>query len=493
MTHRALTVAAALVLAAYAVPAQDAPQLFYVVREQVQGQEAVTIYGADVHGANARKVRSLSSALDLSWSPNGRYLAFTQERGTDDAARAALFVVDCLSGETVTVTERQHRLLAFWWSDLSDRIFYASGDPESLAYDLYTHTLEPGGQPQALTTDALKALLSPPIVSADGRYAAFAAAGEENARQVAVADLAAPEPRIATAGLFVERHQWSLTGHRLAMVAKDSEEGTPRLYTVEPGSEPRRVSLEDQAVVGFQWQPEGEALAYMVAVRAVGGPEADGRPVAPGRVWLYTIENAAAQPQLVAGLSNVAQFEWSPTGAHYLLTDLARTVGGVEAASLRVGALAGALRAPVLVRSSMHAVRPSWSPDGKTIVYMRGDTVYSFSVETQQTSLLVNALTVRAKVWSPDSRHMAILTPYREGGVGVWQVDVAEKTGRPISNAFQGGGIDWSPDGSRVLVYILRSEEAGDVYLLDPAAEEFPDEEDAVARDVLSASWYPKS
>jgi dipeptidyl aminopeptidase/acylaminoacyl peptidase len=59
--------------------------------------------------------------------------------------------------------------------------------------------------------------------------------------------------------------------------------------------------------------------------------------------------------------------------------------------------------------------------------------------------------------WSPDGRTIALLR-YAEGGVELWAVDVAAGTAKaltpPAVNAVL-GGIDWAPDGRRILVSLV--------------------------------------
>lgn len=59
--------------------------------------------------------------------------------------------------------------------------------------------------------------------------------------------------------------------------------------------------------------------------------------------------------------------------------------------------------------------------------------------------------------WSPDGRAMALLR-YIEGGVELWAVDVATAAAKaltpPVVNAVL-GGIDWTPDGRRIVVMLV--------------------------------------
>ena len=75
----------------------------------------------------------------------------------------------------------------------------------------------------------------------------------------------------------------------------------------------------------------------------------------------------------------------------------------------------------------------------------------------------------------------------------MWTVDPAESTGRTLSHAFQSGGIDWSPDGSHLLLYIPEADGTMALYLLPRGVTEPPEPDDIlVENDVILATWHPK-
>ena len=103
--------------------------------------------------------------------------------------------------------------------------------------------------------------------------------------------------------------------------------------------------------------------------------------------------------------------------------------------------------------------------------------------------MVVDSLTVRDLTWSR-MPHLAVLTPYAEGGIVVWNVDVFGGTGRIISHAFRGAGmVDWSPQGDCLLLYMPRGADTGMLNLLNPTGT--PDDVVLVADDATTATWYP--
>jgi len=62
--------------------------------------------------------------------------------------------------------------------------------------------------------------------------------------------------------------------------------------------------------------------------------------------------------------------------------------------------------------------------------------------------------------WSPDGRTMALLR-YVDGGVELWAVDVATATAKALTAAAVNavlGGLEWAPDGRRILVPLVRED-----------------------------------
>lgn len=480
-----LRVAWALVvtaLAACAAFGQEQVRLFYATHE---GPD-ITLWGTDTSGAAPERLSSAFRSPNLmSWSPNGRYYTFVQLAG--EPRTLYLFAFDCVARQAMTLSGREG-VRGYWWSEDSSRVFYVTGEGSG-GLDLYGRELTPGSTPLRLN-GPFKAAAEPVVTSADGAYAAFSVVDPSNPRQVAISDLRTGEARSASQGLRVLSHMWCQSGARLAMLVEEPD-GSQALYVVEPAGTPRRVSAQGQWVRGFAPQPEGTLITYMTAVpgiATVATPEGS-QDVTYSRTQVHLVDTQGGEPVLVPGILDAARFIWSPGGKSFAISDLTRDPAGVIP-SIKVGAASELSRAPDFVRSSTGSGIFAWSPDASRLAFIRGDSLFAFDTVARQSRLVVNSLSVREMAWAPDSRRIAIITHYEGQRLVVWVVNADEGKARLVSHAFPGGGVDWSPDGAALLLYIPLSEQDGMLMLLNPRGQ--PDDAVKLAENVVTASWYPQ-
>jgi Tol biopolymer transport system component/C-terminal processing protease CtpA/Prc len=130
-----------------------------------------------------------------------------------------------------------------------------------------------------------------------------------------------------------------------------------------------------------------------------------------------------------------------------------------------------------LTRGVGNNYTPSFSPDGKTLAFIRdGRELRAVDLETKQERLLAKAylerppLTAdRALVWSPDSKWIAFLAKGERAFTNVNVVSVGGGDSKPISflaNAFS-GSVSWSPDGGYILFNTTQRTEDGRLARVD--------------------------
>lgn len=470
-----------------------ADPLHFATPGQAEGQ--VVLKASDSQAPKVDTLIALQQARAIDWSPNGRYFSFMQLEPLDDPnGLRRLFAYDCVERQPLNISLRGQDVAGYWWADDSSGIAYLvrTGDTESDAYDLYCHDLDPS-TPARKLNGSIPSAGAATVFSADGRYCAFPVADHEHPGQVAVADRASGEAWIATGSLRVRGHQWSLSGAKLALQTADEQTGLQSLHVADAAARTvLRISSEAESVEGFSWRPGSTDLAYLIAAQGtIGGLEEGAEPVRFKRILLKLASTETGETRRVSNVYNASQFVWNADGSYYAVSDLAvDPLSGAAQPSIKVGSFSGDMATPQLVANSSGSAIFAWSPDGKSVAFIMGQYLYRYDVGARKTAVVVDSLTVRDLTWSPDSRHIAVLTPYAEGGIVVWNVDVVEGKGRIISHAFRGAGmVDWSPSGQSILLYMPRGPETGLLNLLDPRGT--PDDTILVADDVMTATWYP--
>ncbi|MBD3176922.1 MAG: hypothetical protein GF320_17225 [Armatimonadia bacterium] len=492
---RKLTLALIPALFLALAPLAQGDQLFYAAPGQQEGQ--VTLHATDSATGEVTELIALMQAKAIGWSPNGRYFSFLQfDPPDDDTAPKRLFAYDCVNAQALNISARGHDVAGFWWADTSEAMVYLQPRPAGPegAFDVYVHDMTHGSEARRVNGD-LPAAGAAVVFSADGRYCAFAVADPGKPGQVAIADATAGEAWVASADLRVRGHQWSLAGTKLALHAGENDAERLTLHVADAESRSLTpISSESESVEGFSWRPGSTDMAYMIsAVGVIGGTEEGEEPLRFKRVLLKMASAVTGDTRRVSNVSNATRFNWAPDGSYYAVSDMAvDPLSGVAQPSIKVGSFDAPMRMPQLVQSSSGSTIFAWSPDSAALAFMLGELLYKYSPAEQKSSVVVDSLTVRDMVWSPDSRHVAIMTPYEGGGIVVWNVDTEAGVGRIISHAFRTAGmVDWSPTGSSMLLYMPTSADVGLLNLLDPHGD--PESIVQVAEDAITVTWYPKS
>lgn len=154
----------------------------------------------------------------------------------------------------------------------------------------------------------------------------------------------------------------------------------------------RRVTLDAGLEVDPALAPDGRTLAY------AEGPEGS------MRIFVRRLDGGRA----VAVSSGVAgdhrRPRWSPDGSRLLF----QAAGGIW----MVPALGGVPRSVVnaLPSPTARALYPEWSPDGKSIAWVRRDTVMLRAVGGGPTRTLGTLLEAHSLSWSPDGKWIAAVS-----------------------------------------------------------------------------------
>jgi len=119
----------------------DGTRIAYVVRvpliEGEQSEYLSHVWVVDADGARAVQfTRGERSASNPSFSPDGRWLAFTSSREarsdeSDDGPRTQVWAIALGGGEAFPLTEAESGVSSYAWSPSGDRIAYLMRDPET--------------------------------------------------------------------------------------------------------------------------------------------------------------------------------------------------------------------------------------------------------------------------------------------------------------------------------------------------------------------------
>lgn len=232
---------------------------------------------------------------------------------------------------------------------------------------------------------------------------------------------------------------WSPDGSLVAWVeiGTAAPPASSVLVTSRPDGTSRREVIVDTGTFFLQWDPTSSRLAYLGSFRGTVGmgvadPGADGGPVAK-----------------TLGVGQPFYLSWGPEGDRLLIHVGADTLGTLD--------LAGDLE-PIANRPGVfHA--PVWLEDGRFVYAVHDDDRQRLVVQGDgRPSELVRFRGAIEFVVSPDGRRIAYRVDAAEGFGTVSVVDVGSGRSRSVSD-LPASAFHWSPDGRHLL---LMTPEEGD-------------------------------
>lgn len=270
---------------------------------------------------------------------------------------------------------------------------------------------------------------------------------DQQARALGIDQLLAIRPAV-----LPEAPQWSPDGSVIAFVSAAG--GEPDLWAVSPGGGPPARLTAGMGEIPFlgarlpQWSPTGEHMAYISA--RSGTPE----------VWLWTGRGPDARLTRLGAA--IEAMRWAPDGRSIVLSG--NSCGRYDI--YRVAVPSGeAIR---LTDDPRYEVYPTFTPDGRHIVYVRLNEAW-----TDHEVILMDAdgrnprvvlrdtdmfdyhfgRTFGTPLVSPDGRHLLVRSQ-RSGWFNLYVVPLAGGELRPLAPAeADQSEAAWSPDG-RVVAYV---------------------------------------
>jgi len=361
-----------------------------------------------------------------------------------------------------------------------------------------------------LTVEALWAIrrLASPTLSPDGAHAcaavtSFDMEGNDSSTELwlfatGVAGKAASKARRLTSGDKDSDPKWSPDGRRIAFTAKRKDDDEPQIYLIAPdGGEAKRLTSQANGCAALKWFPDGRRIAFLSwvwpdlatdakqakrkkerkddKVKACVTERAEFRHwdhwLTDGRephVFVCDVATGRCR-DLLAG-TGLALPPWDPDAGDYdiapdgrqlaLTVDLAPEPRMMNQCDIVTVDLATGRKRVLTARTGTSDAHPSYSPDGRSLVFHSYDTKRSFIDQGRLTlvdrkSGRIHALAPRLDrgmthvAWAPDSGSL-LFTMEDRGRVGLWRLPLAPAAPAPVLVVGGGtvGGFAQSRDGS---------------------------------------------
>ncbi len=396
-------------------------------------------------------------ALDLNWSPDGRFLAYVDATNLS-AQVTQLWLVDVETGATRSLTDGRSAYWSPHWAADSRTIYFVSNEAGTM--DLWQLRLDPAGAPagaaEPVTSGVgmIRASLAP-----DGARLAYS-----RGRRVAnVWRIPILDDRLATWNdaqqltsdqAFIEFLDVSADGTQLLF---DSDRnGDPAVWTSPvAGGEMRQLTSEDAPDWAPRWSPDGRQIVFYSF--RTGNRE----------IWIMSAEGGVPRQITDAEGSDLVP-TWAPNQNAVAFTSL-RT-GDPE---IWIAPLDGN-EPRQLTNTPGDDRRPDWSPDGAWLTFVSARSgelrLWRAPADGGEAEQLTQGPAYFPR-WSPDGRHV-YFTALGERTGNLWRVSIDDRVERPVTDLSDRRGsvgeLAIATDGD--FLYFTWEEDHGDIWIADVGA-----------------------
>jgi serine/threonine protein kinase len=438
--------------ARYPAPSPDGKRLAYVSRGEV-----INIANAD--GTGAHQIASVRGVQYPQWSPDGYWLAYTAG-GLFDTYQINLINPEGKNQRQVTSFPAGSIFCVAWLPSSRHIVFAYNPAPNPDSANLLSVSTE-GGEIRRLTL-VPKGTFTSCSVSTDGKR--LVGTTEDQDWEIWKAPLGSDPKSNGSAAVRLLGHAWQPMWTQVPLAGmllfNSPATGIRNLWTMPlaGAGSPRQITFLPSANISHAaLSPDGSRVAY-VSVESGNG-----------QIWLVNSDGSGAKQLTNNTATNFWPF-WSPDGQWVAFASQSRS----NAPEIwRVAAAGGA---PEQLTHG-GGMRGDWSPDGRRIAYdiqvlqgsvREGDNQSTLEIAEASTGKVLVRKAFRqslaSPVWSPDGKRLSAVA-----GNSIWMID-PETGGQRLAVQFPQDFVAmfraaWTQDGKSVIVN--RRERTSHIALLE--------------------------
>ena len=254
---------------------------------------------------------------------------------------------------------------------------------------------------------------------------------------------------------------------KIAFVRFSARDSHPRIYSLTLGQEKaKRLPLPGQATESPAWSPNGRLLAFVAGKNSPDAQDITGK----ADLYVSTADGHELR-RLTRKSARVGDAAWSPDGKSLVFVKSAETGNRSSLWTMNVDRRL----ARRLTRGNID-LEPSWAPNGRRIAFLRIDPkTYQgaiWEVRTDGSGLhrLSRLKNVTEPIWSPDGSRLLVhdsKTIYSVRSDGTNRQAIAHLS-KDIKGAVEDPQPAWSPNGTWIAFCQLRHEavEGSDIWIV---------------------------